>query len=289
MHRREGNRWVPRDRLLGGVLKYTGKSIASECTYHYFPSYNFMFDIGCADLPNTAATQVFITHGHNDHCGGVAKHLLRRDIQGLPPATYWVDEELQEPLQQLMDATGKLARATYPTQIKAFVDPVPVGGGMSISRFRSFHRIPCHGYLATSTRNKLKPEYHGLPPAEIKSLRDQGVQVTDAVVFPEVAFCGDTNIRVLTAEPWLLTTRVLILECTGMYDAVTDPSKGMDPDKVYRAGHIHLDHLVEFCKDNEFKNEVLVLTHFSARYDIREIEAEVAKRLPHLVNKIVII
>ncbi|KAF9623485.1 hypothetical protein IFM89_003101 [Coptis chinensis] len=49
------------------------------------------------------------------------------------------------------------------------------------------------GYIVYSMKQKLKQEYVGFPGNEIKNLKLSGVEITDTVTVPEIAFTGDTT------------------------------------------------------------------------------------------------
>jgi ribonuclease Z len=63
-----------------------------------------------------------------------------------------------------------------------------------VRAFKTTHPTPSQGYVAYGTKEKLKTDYIGLPPSEIKALKASGVAITDTVEVPEVAFTGDTTI-----------------------------------------------------------------------------------------------
>lgn len=282
MRTREGQRDQDTELQLHGH-SYIGRSIASQCTYHCFPGYKICFDLGAAGLPTTTMNNVFITHGHDDHTGGVVSHFLRREGWGLPPATYWMAPDLVEPMRDVVRSHGRLVgQDNWNPDIQAMPEDGVGLKGFLVKTFRSYHRVPCNGYVVLSRRYKLLPELSGLSSHDISELRLQGATVTHEVQYPEIAFCGDTTIKVLEKELWLLDTKILVLECTGIDDT-------MSAENTLRTGHIHLDDLVEFAKTHEFKNEAIVLTHFSARYNLKEIHKAVHERLPGLRDRIHIV
>ena len=141
---------------------------------------------------------------------------------------------------------------------------VPIGpgeeyrlpSGMLVRPFRSLHRVPCQGYSLWSTKQKLKQEYKGRPGHEIRDLRLSGVEVTDTVEHPVVAFTGDTLVDVVEKEEVVRKARVLIMEVTFVDDAVT-------VEQCRSKGHVHLDEIAE--RADLFENEAILFTHFSAR------------------------
>ena len=76
-----------------GPYPYRGRSVGSYATCHQFPGFGLMFDVGLAGLSSIPIGDVFVTHGHDDHVGGLGAHHLRRDGWGLPPARYYVQAD----------------------------------------------------------------------------------------------------------------------------------------------------------------------------------------------------
>lgn len=237
------------------------------------PGYKLAIDIGRCPRTSVFKDTVLITHGHMDHIGGICYHAATRALMGLEPPTYLVGHEYIRPLAELFAAYRRLDRSALPHQV------VPIGPGEQyaltegrvVRPFRSIHRVPCQGYAVWSSKRKLKAEYQGLPGDRIRDLRLGGVEVTDLVEAPELAFTGDTLIDVVEREEVVRTARLLILEVTFVDDRV---SVAQCRDK----GHVHLYELAE--RAELFQNEAILLTHFSARYRAREIVAALDRHLP---------
>ncbi|AYV81277.1 MAG: beta-lactamase superfamily domain [Harvfovirus sp.] len=58
-------------------------------------------------------------------------------------------------------------------------------------------KTDCFGYGFWSRKTKLKPEYAGFSPEQLKNLSDDGVKITYDVETPEFCYLGDTDHRVL--------------------------------------------------------------------------------------------
>jgi len=111
-------------------------------------------------------------------------------------------------------------------------------------------------------------------------LKRAGVQVTDTVEVPEVAFTGDTTADWITSEDPVavdaLRAKLLICECTFVDDVVT-------PEGAREYGHTHLDEIAAAA--DRFENDAVLLIHFSARYKAADITAALAARLPEQLQK----
>ena len=139
--------------------------------------------------------------------------------------------------------------------------------------FATTHPVPSLGYTVFRRTHKLRPQYAAAPGAEIAALRAAGVGVTDAVEAPLFAFTGDTSADWLhhPSSEAALRAKVLVVECT-----FVDAAVSVADARLF--GHTHLDELAEHAA--LFRNEAILLIHFSARYKRTEILAALDARLP---------
>jgi len=243
-------------------------------TFIDLPRLKVGFDVGRCPPEAVVRRTLLFTHAHIDHMGGVAYHAATRALQGMPPPTYVVPRANAEAFEGLFEAWRRLDRS----DLEHVTIPLAPGEEHVLNErrvvrpFRAPHTVPAQGYAIWSRTSKLKAEYRGLTPGQIRHLRvDQGVAVTEVVETPEVAFTGDTLIDVVEREEVVRKARVLVMETTFLDDRV--------PVAECRSkGHVHLDEVIE--RAELFENEALLLTHFSRRYTTGEIRSILEKRLP---------
>ncbi|MFT5051595.1 MAG: ribonuclease Z [Chlamydiales bacterium] len=259
-------------------LEIHGVSIGGIETCLEVPEYKLAFDIGRCPPGALLRPTVLFTHAHIDHLGGIASHAATRALRHMPPPTYIVPPHVVPGLEQLFDAWRGLDGSELPHRL------VPLAPGESwrlapgryARPFQSIHRSRCQGYGIWSVRHKLKPEYAGADPTEIRDLRQAGTEVTNAVEVPELAFIGDSQIEVVERESVVRQARRLILETTFVDERVS-------VEECRSRGHIHLDEVAE--RADLFENEAILLTHFSARYRPDEILEAIDRRLPESLRK----
>lgn len=263
---------APRVWNLAGV-DVRAVSVAGLETCIELPSRRIAFDIGRCPHTAIAMERVFFTHAHVDHLGGLAHHVASRDLFGMRPPTYYVPAPVLDDVLALLDAWRRLDRAALPCEVVPLRagDRVDVGKGGFVEAFAVSHRVPSLGYALIRRVQRLREDLQGLPGEEIRARRAAGEEVTRAEERVEVAFCGDTTIRVVERQPLVRRARLLVLECTFV-----------EPEHLDRAaptGHVHLDQIAE--RAHLFAdNERVLLTHFSQRYAPKRVRQLLDERLP---------
>ncbi|GMH38082.1 hypothetical protein BSKO_05966 [Bryopsis sp. KO-2023] len=262
------------DFRVGGI-RIEGASLAGMTTSVVVPQFKLAFDIGRCPQRSCYQQTVLISHGHLDHAGGVHFHAATRAMLDLPESIFIVPENLAEHTRNLLDTAAKMDEFEKPYQIKVLKvgDQLDLPGGFFVRSFPTVHPVPSQGYVVYSRKQTLKKKYHGLPGPEIRDLRKSGVEVTDTVEVAEIAFTGDTCADFLNMETSkeALKAKLLIMEMT-----FVDDSK--DQDGAKENGHMHIDDLTDH--QDKFKNDHILLMHFSPRYSKQQIVDALDDRLP---------
>jgi len=261
---------VTRLSLAGQTVE--GFSIGGLETYIRLRELGLCFDIGRAPEESLSCGLVLFTHGHVDHLGGVISHVASRALRGMAPPTYVVPPPVAPQLERLLDLWREIDGADLPCHV------VPLGPGDELSHkqrfkirpFRAPHFQPAQGYGIWELRTKLRPEFQGLAGGEIRDLRAAGVDVKLETELPLVSFTGDATADVFDEEV-VRTAKLSIFEVTFVDERVSVES-------AREKRHIHIDEVV--ARADELVSEAILMTHFSARYNARQIVAALDERLP---------
>lgn len=257
-----------------GPYTVRGVSVGGVYTTLQVPELNVLLDVGLPLRAFCAADDVFLSHGHIDHSGGLTGLLgVRGMMRKSGPARVFLPAEIASDMEALLHAASRMQR--YP--MEAVLCPLRPGdeqhlaNNLWVRAFRTHHPVPSLGYQFFRRVQKLKPEFVSLPGAEIarRKRADEPLFVQHDSL--ELCYATDTLVRVLDTNPSMLESRVLVLECT-FYD---DRKSLADS----RAGcHIHFDELLEVTE--RFRNEHIVLMHTSQIYSPGEARELLARRAP---------
>lgn len=265
-------------RLTFGNLRLDGVSRGGDRTWFRVHPPGLAFDVGRGAVGLSGARDVFLSHGHLDHCLGLPFLLSYRARHGGGGTRVGCPRPLVEPLSQLLDAAARVERADYDYELIGLEagDRVPLGDGLLVEAFATPHGVPSLGYHLVRTRRRLKQRFRKTPGEELAALRAEGVEIEEMTEEDWLSYTGDTAAGVLDSEPRLLASRILLVECTFLH-----------PDhraRAQRYGHVHIEDLAERATD--FENEHLVLFHLSRRHSAGELETAVASRLAALAGRV---
>jgi len=262
---------------LGGIT-LVGKSIAGIETVLCLPQLDLCFDTGRA--PDFAVNQsvLGLTHWHLDHAGGILNFLGLRCLNSLPPLKIIVPDEKKEQAIEFLNSAKKISESKITFEILSANQTFSLKKDYQISGISNFHCTPSTGYLVETIKNKLKPEFADLDGSEIVLLKNKGVEITQQMIQPYVAFSGDSMGEFLQTPA--AKASVLIMECSFFGDE-------SDYAKVRHYGHTHIDDWRQHAELIE--SDFVVMTHTSVRYSKKDIEVACRKKLPgHLLERLVV-
>lgn len=254
-------------------LTVEGFSRAAVQSYWRIPELKIGFDLGGSPWSFTGTQTFCISHAHLDHLAAAPMYVARRRMMKMDPPTLYLPEEILENTQRMLRAWQRLDRGRMNCELVG----VKPGDEFDLSRehvltvFRTAHTVPSVGYVVWDRRRKLKEEYRHLSQDEIRELATAGTEVSGEFRVPLVCYTGDTAPAGLDNHPPVFDATILITELTFFRPEHRK-------DKIHKHGHLHLDDLIERAR--YFKNEKIILAHFSTRYHERQIRRAVEKRLP---------
>lgn len=265
-------RWAPLSLTLAGI-PIRGVSIAGRETWFHVPSLDLAFDVGRSPADVVPAPNLFLSHAHLDHAGGLAYWASQRRLLRLPPARVFTGAGTVPAWRQILALHAGLEGVEYDVAVEGLAPggTVDLRKDLAVSAFRADHRVPSLGFVASEVRRRLVPEWQGRPEEEIRAAALRGEELTQRTPRPLLAFSGDTGVGVFeTAPREAFGAKVFLLECS-----FTEPG---DLERARHYGHLHVDDVAE--RAELFANEALVLTHLTLRSSPEELRRTIARRLP---------
>jgi ribonuclease Z len=250
-----------------------GRSVAGIETCVEVPSLRLLLDLGRCSRSAVNQPLGLVSHGHLDHIGAVAQHAARRAMMKMEEGVYVVPRRVAHHVEALFNAAGELDGQVIARQVVALEpgETFALGAKRWIRPFETFHPVPSQGYTIWERRHRLRPEFRGMPGQRLAELRKQGVAVDEPHEVAVLSFTGDTRVEVLERTPELQHTETLVIETSFLDDLVSI-------EQARRAGHIHLDELLE--RAGALPRTNVVLSHFSARYTDAQVRLILDRRLP---------
>lgn len=254
-------------------LTIEGYSRAAVQSYWRIPELKLGFDLGGSPWAFMGTQTWFVSHAHLDHLAAIPVYVARRRMMKMDPPTIYLPAESVDNVRRMLHAWQRLDRGRMLCELIG----VSAGDEIEISRehvvtvFATKHTIPSVGYVVWDRRKKLRPELAGLSGDQIRDRRLAGEEVTHEVRVPLVCYVGDSAPAGLDNYPPVYEAQVLITEMTFFRPEHRK-------EKIHKFGHTHLDDLIE--RADRFKNELIILTHFSTRYHDKQVAQAVEARLP---------
>lgn len=260
-----------------GNLTVEGYSRAAVQTYWRIPELKLGFDLGGQPWDFMGTPTWFVTHGHLDHVASLPQYVTRRRLMKMEPPTIYVPEHSIEPIRQVLTAFSRLDRGRAPCELIGVKpgDEINLSRELAVTVYPTKHTVPSVGFIVWEKRKKLKAEYQGLSGSEIRDLRISGQEVSVEHRFPLLAYTGDTAPKGLDDNPEMFQARILITEMTFV-------SPDHRKEKIHKNGHMHLDDFID--RKDQFKNEHVIASHFSTRYNRKQIRRLVEDRLPDMLG-----
>jgi ribonuclease Z len=86
--------------VTAGPYTIRGLSVAGIQTSLFVRELGALFDVGIAARSTAGAENVFISHGHADHCGALVALLGMRGLMRLPPPRIFLPAEIATPVRE---------------------------------------------------------------------------------------------------------------------------------------------------------------------------------------------
>ncbi|MCC6125030.1 MAG: metal-dependent hydrolase [Pirellulales bacterium] len=268
---------LPVKTLTFKEITIEGYSRAAVQTYWRIPEYKLGFDLGAQPWSFMGTPTWFVSHTHMDHLVALPVYVARRRMMKMEPPTIYLPEHAVEPVQKILKYFSRIDRGRLPCTLL----PIRAGDEIEISREHvvtvspTVHTVPSFGFVVWERRKKLKPEFLGLPGEKIRDLKFSGVEITAEMRIPRVAYLGDSSPAGLDACPAMYEAEVLITE-------VTFVAAKHRKEKIHKFGHIHLDDIIE--RRDKFRNELIIASHFSTRYHLKQVVECVQRKLPDMLD-----
>ncbi len=264
---------MPVKTMVHNGLTIEGFSRAAVQTYWRIPELKLGFDLGAQPWSFMGTDTWFISHTHLDHIAALPVYVARRRMMKMPPPTIYLPENAVDPVDHMLQTFQRLDRGRLPCEligVKAG-DEIELSRELVVTAVATKHTIPSLGYVVWERRKKLKPEFAGLSGPELRDLRLAGTEISQELRYPKLAFLGDSAPAGLDNCPDMYKAEVLIMEITFL-----QPEHRKD--KIHKMGHIHLDDVI--ARRDKFENELIIASHFSTRYNARQIRRLVDQYLP---------
>jgi ribonuclease Z len=268
---------APFHRFTHTSFSVEGYSRAAVQTYWRIPELKIGFDFGAQPWDFLGTSTWFVSHTHLDHIAALPVFVARRRMMKMEPPVIYMPEHAVDSAHKVLRYFSRMDRGRMPCELLGVKpgDEVELSRELVVTVEPTRHTIPSVGYIVWERRQKLRTEYLGLPGEQIRDLRLGGTEVTTEHRIPLVAYVGDSTPEGLDLCPAMYEAQVLISEMTFV-------APRHRKEKIHKTGHMHLDDYVE--RQDRFRNEMIIVGHFSTRYDERHIVRFVERSLPGMLD-----
>jgi ribonuclease Z len=192
-----------------------------------------------------------------DHLGALPYWLSQRYFQKLGVGRIVCHPKIAGDLAKMLESWHPLEGQSTPCEIIELTEgnELPLKGNFVLRSVEMNHTSPCQGYVVVEKRSKLKAEYRELPQDRIKELKTDGVEITELMELPIIAYTGDTNKSDALECDLFKKARIMITECTFFLEEHKERAK--------IGKHLHVTDLAALLEVWEAEN--IVITHVSRR------------------------
>lgn len=268
---------LPIKKVAHKGLTVEGYSRAAVQSYWRIAELGIGFDLGAQPWDFMGTDTWFVSHTHLDHVAALPVYVARRRMMKMEPPTIYLPEHAVELVQHLLRVISRLDRGRLPCELKPLRpgDEIQLSRELVVTTSETKHTVPSLGFIVWERRRKLKEIYQQLTGDQIRDIRLSGVEVSDERRVPLLAYLGDSAPQGLDDCPAMYDAQVLIAEMTFV-------APGHRKEKIHKFGHMHLDDFV--ARQDRFRNELIIASHFSTRYHERQIRDYVQLALPDMLN-----
>lgn len=268
---------IPYRQLKFKNFTIEGFSRAVIQSFWRIPEFHLGFDLGAQPWEFMGTQNWFISHTHLDHLAMLPNYVARRRMMKMSPPTIYLPANFVNLVAKLLKVWSHLDCGKFPCELVGLKpgDLVELSREIVVEALPTSHRIDSLGYVVFERRKKLLPEYLTLPGDEIRRLKESGENITYEIKTPKIAYLGDSNQIGLDVNPIFYEAEALIMEMT----FVEERHQSV---KIHKFGHIHLDDVVQ--RQEKFKNELIIASHFTARSTAEAIYRTVQEKLPDMLG-----